>query len=151
MLLHRIKFFEPICQYTYKHFKLNDECLISLLYGCLHFQSQTFSILVAVSVVEVVFIVIGRNCSKGCGFDSHYWLGSFLRFNSRPIMSSPYCATWNKGVWLLSVLKLWPIVEMSVVSENDGITVGQAVAHTIQLWPRGLGTPCGSRLLRRKA
>ena len=53
-------------------------------------------------------------------------------------MSSPYCVTWNKGVRLLSVLGLWPIVETSVVSENDGTTVRQTVAHTIQLWPHGL-------------
>ena len=46
-------------------------------------------------------------------------------------MSSPYCATWNKGVRLLSVLKLWPIVDTSVMSENDDITVRQTVAHTI--------------------
>ena len=38
-----------------------------------------------------------------------------------------------------------------VVPENDGITVRQTVAHTIQLWPRGLSTPYGSCLSRRKA
>ena len=48
---------------------------------------------VAVSVEALVFIVIGRSCSEGCGFDSHYRSGSFLRFNYRSIMSSPYCAT----------------------------------------------------------
>ena len=73
--------------------------------------------------------------SEGCGFDSHC-PGSFLRFNSRPRMSSPYCATWNKWVRLLSILKLWPIAETSVMSENDGITVRQTVAHTTQLWPQ---------------
>ena len=82
------------------------------------------------SVEAFVFIVIGR---KVCGHDSHCRPGSFLRFNSRPIMSSPYCTTSNKGVRLLSVLNLWPIVETSVVSENDGTTVRQTVAHTIQL------------------
>ena len=66
------------------------------------------------------------------------------------LLSSPYCATWNKGVRLLSVLELWPIVETSVVSENYGTTVRQTVAHTIHLWPHGLGTPCGSRFSRRK-
>ena len=76
-----------------------------------------------VSVEALVFIVIGRSC--------------FLRFNSRPIMSSPYC--------------LWLIVKTSIMSDNDGITVRQTVAHTAQLWPRGLGTPRGSRLSRRKA
>ena len=39
-----------------------------------------------VSVEPLVFIVIGRSCSEGCGFDSHCRPGSFLRFNSRPIM-----------------------------------------------------------------
>ena len=48
------------------------------------------------------------------------------------------------------VLKLWPIVETSVTSEHDGITVRQTVAHTVQLRPRGLGTPCGSDLSRRR-
>ena len=41
---------------------------------------------VAISVEALVFIVIGRSCSEGCGFDSHYRSGSFLRFNYRPIM-----------------------------------------------------------------
>ena len=31
-------------------------------------------------------IIIGRSCLEGCGFDSHCRPGSFLRFNSRPIM-----------------------------------------------------------------
>ena len=95
----------------------------------------------AVSVEALVFIVIGHSCSNGCGFDSYYRPGSFLRFNSLPIISSPYCATWNKGVQLLSVLKLWSIVETSVMSENDCITVRQTVEHTIHLWPHGM--PCG--------
>ena len=38
------------------------------------------------TVEALVFIVIGRICSKGCGIDSHCRPGSFLRFNSRPIM-----------------------------------------------------------------
>ena len=91
----------------------------------------------AVSVEALVFIIIGRRCLKGCEFDSHYRQGSFLRFNSPRITSSPYSATWNKGVWLLLVLKLWPIVQTSVMSENDGITVRQTVAHTVQLGPHG--------------
>ena len=41
---------------------------------------------VAVSVEALVFIVIGRSCSEGRGFDSHCRPGSFLSFNSRPIM-----------------------------------------------------------------
>ena len=37
------------------------------------------------------------------------------------------------------------------MSINNIITVRQTVLHTIQLCPHGLGTPCGSRLSRRKA
>ena len=40
----------------------------------------------AVSVEALVFIVIGRSCSEGCGFGSHCRPDSFLRFYSRPIM-----------------------------------------------------------------
>ena len=45
-----------------------------------------YRLVVAVSVEVLVFIVIGRSCSEGCRFDSHWRPGSFLRFNSRPIM-----------------------------------------------------------------
>ena len=41
---------------------------------------------VAVSVEALVSIVIGRSCPEGCEFESHCRPGSFLRFNSRPIM-----------------------------------------------------------------
>ena len=71
------------------------------------------------------------------------------RFNSRPIMLFLYHATWNKGMRLLSVLKLWSIVE-TITSKNDGITVIQTVAHTIQLWPHGLSMPCGWYLSRKR-
>ena len=74
-----------------------------------------------------------------------------LRFNSWPVMSSPNSAIWNKEVRLLPVLKLWPIAETLVISENDGRTVTQLVAHTIHLWPHGLRTPCGLCLSRLKA
>ena len=56
--------------------------------------------LIAVSAEALVFIVIGRSGSEGYEFDSHCRPGSFLRFNSRPMMSSPYCATWDKWKWL---------------------------------------------------
>ena len=39
-----------------------------------------------VSVEALVFIVIGRSGSEGCGFDSHHRSGSFLRFHSWPVM-----------------------------------------------------------------
>ena len=45
---------------------------------------------VAVSVETLVSIVIGCSYLEGCGFDSHYRPCSFLRFNFRPIVSSPY-------------------------------------------------------------
>ena len=93
----------------------------------------------AVTVEALLFIVIGQSCSEGCGFDSHYRPSSFLRFNFQPILSSPYCVTWNKGCGFCRSSKLWLIIETLVVSENDGITVRQTVAHTIQLWPHGLG------------
>ena len=44
---------------------------------------QKSQVVVAVSVEALAFIV---SCSDGCGFDSHCRPGSFLRFNSRPIM-----------------------------------------------------------------
>ena len=37
------------------------------------------------------------------------------------------------------------------MSENDGITVRQTVAHTTHLSPHGLGTPCVSRFSRSNA
>ena len=40
----------------------------------------------AVSVDALVFIFIGRSCSEGYGFDFYCRPGSFLRFNSWPIM-----------------------------------------------------------------
>ena len=52
-----------------------------------------FALASTISVEALVFIVIGRSCSEGYGFDSHCRAGSFLRFNSRPIMLSSYCAT----------------------------------------------------------
>ena len=107
-----------------------------------------------------IMVFIGRDGSfdRGASLYRHrlhlfwrLWVRLYLRFNSLPIMSSLYCARWNKGKRLLSVLKLWPIVETLVMSENDGTTVRQTVAHTVQLWTHDLGTPCGSRFSRRKA
>ena len=49
---------------------------------------------------------------------------------------------WYGGAGIVG-LKLWPIAETSVMPENNGITVRQTVAHTIPLWPHGLGMPCG--------
>ena len=55
------------------------------LHSCRYIWISLWAV-VAVLVEALVFIVIGRSCSEGCGFDSHCWSGSFLRFNSRPIM-----------------------------------------------------------------
>ena len=41
---------------------------------------------VAISVEAPAFIVIGRSCLEGCGFNSHCRPGSFLRLNSRSVM-----------------------------------------------------------------
>ena len=46
-------------------------------------------------------------------------------------MSYNVVSVREKGVRLLSVVGLWPIVEKSVVSENGGTTVRQTVADTI--------------------
>ena len=51
-----------------------------------HDREKVTAAVVAVSVEALVFIVIGRSRSEGCGFDSHCRPDSFLRFNSRPIM-----------------------------------------------------------------
>ena len=53
---------------------------------------------VAVSVDAHVFIVIGRSCSEGCGFDSHCRPASFLSFNSRPIMYGAVDSLVSTGV-----------------------------------------------------
>ena len=80
-------------------------------------------------VETLVFIVIGLSCSEGCAFDYHYRSCQPSSFNFRTIMSSPYCVLWNKKVQRLSVLKLSPTVERSVLSVNDGISLRQTVAH----------------------
>ena len=56
--------------------------------------------------------------------------------DSRPIMSFTYCATWNKGVRQLLLLKLWPIIDTSVTSKDNDIYVRQTVAHTTSLCNR---------------
>ena len=49
------------------------------------FLISLFSVM-AISVEALDFIVIGRSCSEGFRFDSHYRVESFLRFNSQPII-----------------------------------------------------------------
>ena len=73
---------------------------------------KVFKAIVAVSVEALVFIIIGRSCSEGCGFDFHCRPGSFLIFNSRPIM---YCAvgslvlgwSWTRHPGFISFWCLW--------------------------------------------
>ena len=53
----------------------------------------------AVSVAVLVFIVIDRSWSEGCGFDSHCRLGSFLIFYSQPIMFGAFDSLVSSGVF----------------------------------------------------
>ena len=81
----------------------------------LHFTTQTIhqTMLQTKKPVDVlVFIVIGRSCSEGCGFDSHCRLGSFLGFNSRPIMygavgSLVLSWSWTRQPGFISFWCLW--------------------------------------------
>ena len=62
--------------------------------------------------MALVFIVIGRRCSEGCGFDSHCRPGSFLRFNSRHIMYSAVgslvlSCSWTPQPEFISFWCLW--------------------------------------------
>ena len=52
---------------------------------------------VAVSVEGLTFIIIGHSWLEGCGFDSHYRPGSFLRFNSLAIMYSTVGSLASSG------------------------------------------------------
>ena len=91
-----------------------------------------------VSVEELVFIVTGRSCSEGCGFDSHYRLGSFLRFKSRPMMSSPYIATWIRGaasVELETVADSWDFSYLLIRMHN--CWTNSRIHHTtVATWAR---------------
>ena len=76
------------------------------------FLTGQMQAVVAISVEALVCIVIGRSCSKGCGFDSHYRLGSFLIFNSRPIMygavdSMVLSQSWTRQSGFISFRCLW--------------------------------------------
>ena len=75
-------------------------------------SSRMLQAVVAVSVEALVFIVIGRSCSEGCGFDSHCRPGSFLRFNYRPIMygavgSLVLSWSWTRQPGFISFWCLW--------------------------------------------
>ena len=71
-----------------------------------------FIIAVAAVSVEALVIVIGCSCSEACGFDSHYRPGSFVRFNSRPIMygavgSLVLSWSWTRQTGFISFFCLW--------------------------------------------
>ena len=53
---------------------------------------------VDLSVEAPAFIVIDRSCLEDCGFDSHCRSGSFLRFNSRPVMYGAVVSLASSGV-----------------------------------------------------
>ena len=65
-----------------------------------------------VSVEALVVIVIGSNCSEGCGFDSHCLPGSLLRFNYWPIMygaigSLVLSWSWTRQSGFISFRGFW--------------------------------------------
>ena len=85
-------------------------------YGSLqrHFsRSCAISVLYNYETVSVVKLRLRRHSD---------WQSS-SRFNSRTVLSSPYCITWNK--WAIIGPKLWPVIETSVLSANNDITVSQ--------------------------
>ena len=66
----------------------------------------------AVSVEALVVIIIDRSCSECCGYDFHCRPGSFLRFNSRPIMyrtvgSLVLSWSWTRQPGFISFGCLW--------------------------------------------
>ena len=63
----------------------------------------------AVSIEALVFIVIGHSCSEGCEFDFHCRPGSFLRFNSRPIMYGTVGSLALSGVLVPSTWVKFPL------------------------------------------
>ena len=70
------------------------------------------SVVVAISVEALVFIVIGSICSEGCEFDFHYRPGSFLRLYSRPIMygavgSLVFSWSWTRQPGFICFWCLW--------------------------------------------
>ena len=67
---------------------------------------------VAMSVEALVFIVIGRSCSEGCGFDFHCRTG---RFHSRPIMYNAVCSFASSGVLHPSISDQFPLVPLDSI------------------------------------
>ena len=121
---------------------LRQRLLVFIVYN--FFIAITLSLILFVVVCFGVYITVtsstsryrigrGSRFGKGASLYRHrsqlfgrLWVrlplptGQFSSiFIYRPILSSPYCATRNKGVRLLSLLKLWPITERSVMSENN--------------------------------
>ena len=94
-----------------------------------HFILPYAIAIVAVSVEALVFIVIGRSCSEGCGFDSHCRSASFLRFNSRPIMYGAVGSLVLSWSWTVN-LGLFPSRASGL---NCVITLGKGYVRTICL------------------
>ena len=69
----------------------------------------------AVSVEALVFIVIGRRFSEGCGFDFHCRPGSFLRFNSRPIVHGGVGSFLSSGVLGRSTWVIFPLEPLDLI------------------------------------
>ena len=85
-------------------------CMPVCMCACICIQAD-----VVVSVEALVFIVIGRSCSEGCGFDSHYRPGSFLRFNYRPIMYGAVGSLVSSRVLSPSTWVKFPLEHLNLI------------------------------------
>ena len=69
----------------------------------------------AVSLEALVFIVIGRSYSEGCGFDSHCRPGVFFIFTSWPIMYGAVGAVVSSGVLGPSTWVKFPLEPLNLI------------------------------------
>ena len=83
-----------------------------------------------VSVEALDFIVIGRSCSEGCGFESHCRPGSFLRFNYRPIMYGAVGSLVSSGVLGLST---WVKIPVRASGFDRVMTLSKSCTYTCAL------------------
>ena len=70
---------------------------------------------VTISVEGLVVIVVCRRCSEVCGFDSHCRSGSFLRFNSRPVMYGAVDSLVSSGVLGPSTWVKFPLEPLDLI------------------------------------
>ena len=68
---------------------------------------------------------------EGYEFDSHYELGNFHQDLILDLLCRLRTARLQIRDAIINGRELWPLVEMSTVSEKDGITVSQPVTPTI--------------------